>query len=38
MGVRRRQLHGMFLHPDYDPNGIVNDILLPFDKQQAGEV
>jgi hypothetical protein len=23
---------------DYDPNAIVNDVLLPFDKLQASEV
>jgi hypothetical protein len=38
MGVRRRQLHGLLLHNDYDPNAIVNDVLLPFDKLQASEV
>jgi hypothetical protein len=38
MGVRRRQLHGLMLHPDYDPNAIVDDRLMPFDKLQASEV
>lgn len=38
MGVRRRQLHGLLLHPDYDPNAIVNNKFLPFDKLQASEV
>jgi nitroalkane oxidase len=38
MGVRRRQLHGLMLHSDYDPNAIVNDTLIPFDKMQASEV
>jgi alkylation response protein AidB-like acyl-CoA dehydrogenase len=38
MGVRRRQLHGLMLHPDYDPNAIVEDRLMPFDKLQASEV
>ena len=38
MGVRRRQLHGLMLHPDYDPNSIVDDRLMPFDKLQASEV
>jgi nitroalkane oxidase len=38
MGVRRRQLHGLMLHSDYDPNAIVNDTLMPFDNMQASEV
>lgn len=38
MGVRRRQLHGLFLHPDYDPEAIVNNRFMPFDKLQASEV
>jgi alkylation response protein AidB-like acyl-CoA dehydrogenase len=38
MGVRRRQLHGLMLHPDYDPNAIVSDRVMPFDKLQASEV
>jgi alkylation response protein AidB-like acyl-CoA dehydrogenase len=38
MGVRRRQLHGLFLHPDYDPDAIVNNRFMPFDKLQASEV
>jgi alkylation response protein AidB-like acyl-CoA dehydrogenase len=38
MGIRRRQLHHLFVHPRYDPNGIVNDSLLPFDRLMAGEV
>ena len=38
MGVRRRQLHGLLLHPDYDPNAIVDNKFLPFDKLQASEV
>jgi hypothetical protein len=35
MGVRRRQLHGMMLHPDYDPNSICENRLQPFDKSMA---
>lgn len=35
MGVRRRQLHGMMLHPDYDPNSICGNRLQPFDKSMA---
>jgi hypothetical protein len=38
MGVRRRQLHGLMLHSNYDPNAIVDDRLMPFDKLQASEV
>ena len=38
MGIRRRQLHHLFLHPGYDANAIVDDRLLPFDQQMAGEV
>jgi alkylation response protein AidB-like acyl-CoA dehydrogenase len=37
MGVRRRQLHGMMLHPEYDPNATVNNKLMPFDKLQASQ-
>lgn len=38
MGIRRRQLHHLFLHPQYDPHGIVDGRLLPFDKTMSGEV